>query len=275
MYHQNLSVAVLGCGWLGLPFASHAIEKGWRVKGSTTSYEKLDVLKESGIEGYILKLPSQDNLLQPLFDVDALLLNIPPGRANPKLVESYPEQVELIMQKAAENKKLKHALFVSSTSVYGPEGDIISEATEADPVSASGRAVLRAENIVRASGIPSVILRFGGLIGPGRHPGNFLSGKSGIRTGQQAVNMLHLSDAVHVIAYMFAHRVVGQIFNVVAPIHPPKKDFYTKMARQLNVPIPGFEDNQEVNRREISVDKLITETGFKFTFPDPMNFTFH
>jgi len=37
-------VSILGCGWLGKPLAVFLISKGYLVKGSTTSDEKLKLL---------------------------------------------------------------------------------------------------------------------------------------------------------------------------------------------------------------------------------------
>jgi len=45
----NKQIAVLGCGWLGFPLAISLIEKGYLVKGSTTSESKLSDLKSKGI----------------------------------------------------------------------------------------------------------------------------------------------------------------------------------------------------------------------------------
>jgi nucleoside-diphosphate-sugar epimerase len=251
------------------------IAKGWRVKGSTTSHDKLEILKSHGIDGYVIDLPSQDRLVDALFDAEVLLLNIPPRRSSPELVKNYPRSIEEIMNKTVEIGSVRYVIFVSSTSVYGEGGDIINESTSPAPSSASGQAILQAEHIVRSSGIPNVVLRFGGLAGRGRHPGRFLAGKSGIRSGHQAVNMLHLTDAMSVIEYIIRHQIFNQVYNVVSPTHPTKRAFYTSMAKQLDLQAPGFLETHEGGKREISVDKLLSETNFDFAFPNPMEFTFH
>ena len=46
------SISILGCGWLGLPLARQLIKLGYSVKGSTTSPEKIQILKGSQIDGY-------------------------------------------------------------------------------------------------------------------------------------------------------------------------------------------------------------------------------
>ncbi len=49
-------ISVLGCGWLGLPLAEDLIDKGYKVKGSTTTESKLNGFLEKGINPYYINL---------------------------------------------------------------------------------------------------------------------------------------------------------------------------------------------------------------------------
>lgn len=49
-----MKVSILGCGWLGFPLAKKLIEIGFEVKGSTTTENKLAVLKSNKIAPYLL-----------------------------------------------------------------------------------------------------------------------------------------------------------------------------------------------------------------------------
>ena len=49
-------ISILGCGWLGLPLAKSLIEKGFSIKGSTTSEEKLQVLQNAGIQPFLISI---------------------------------------------------------------------------------------------------------------------------------------------------------------------------------------------------------------------------
>ena len=49
-------ISILGCGWLGFPLAKALVSKGFSVKGSTTSDEKIAVLKNAGIEPFLIAL---------------------------------------------------------------------------------------------------------------------------------------------------------------------------------------------------------------------------
>lgn len=69
------SIAVIGCGWLGIPFCRKMIERGWTVYGTTTNKAKFPVLKNFGIRPFLLNLPSKTELNSNLFKVDYLLIN--------------------------------------------------------------------------------------------------------------------------------------------------------------------------------------------------------
>ena len=46
------SIAILGCGWLGLPLGKYLVEQGYRVAGSTTRAEKLSTIQAMGMEAF-------------------------------------------------------------------------------------------------------------------------------------------------------------------------------------------------------------------------------
>ena len=48
---QN-KIGIIGCGWLGLPLAKMFVSNNYKVKGSTTSKEKIEILKKEGIEPF-------------------------------------------------------------------------------------------------------------------------------------------------------------------------------------------------------------------------------
>ena len=273
MILKGNAISVVGCGWLGLPVCEKAIEYGVYVVGTTTRSDNIVELNKLGIETYVLSLPF-DEINSAIVEVDYLLINIPPGRRNPDVLKNYEKAISSLLTKAKRSEKLKKLIFISSTSVYGPKRGHITEQTIALPETESGKAILNAEQLIVKSGIPYVILRFGGLAGPNRHPGKFLAGKTLPTSGKDPINYLHLNDAIGVIMHMIKHQLLNEIYNVVSPIHPSKEDFYAKMARSINLDPPVFVSSSEGNQREISIDKLLKETDFAFEYPDPMKYMY-
>jgi len=268
------SLTLIGCGWLGMPLAQIMIQQGWKVKGTTTSEVKRSKLMSYGIEPYLYKLPGPNSTELSLFKSHNLLVGIPPGRRNQNVLHDYPLSISQILQHAREAGEISKVIFISSTSVYGKNDDFIDENTKTNPGSDSGRAMVDAENQICNSGFIYNILRFGGLAGPGRHPGRFLAGKKNLPDGDQLINFLHLDDAIGVIMQMLSGDFDDKIYNVVSPRHPTKKLFYSKMTAGAGLVPPTFDESLASAKREISVQSLLIDTGYQFKYPDPLTYDF-
>lgn len=246
----------MGCGWLGLPLAKKLIEEGYTVSGTTTTDKKKPVLHSEGIEAYAVTLFENKIIgdIDPfLSDLDILVINIPPAlRKGPKT--DYTQKMQLLN---AHIKKtaLQHILFVSSTSVYGNQEGKVTEATTPLPNTESGRQLLVSEQIFTKQDHPkATILRFGGLIGPNRHPINQLSGKIGLKNGEELINLIHLDDCIKIITMILKKGYWGEIFNGVYPYHPTKREYYLKEAqkRNLNPPLYVYSDSKKGKKTIIS-----------------------
>src|ERR671912_1940192 len=87
---QQLTVSVLGCGWLGLPLAEALILNGCKVKGTTTSPEKLQTLRDRGIEPYLVHFEENfGSQAEDLLDCDVIVIAIPPGSRSPQGADNY------------------------------------------------------------------------------------------------------------------------------------------------------------------------------------------
>ena len=79
---MNYKIGILGCGWLGLPLAVSLIEKGHRIHGSSTSEDKLEILKSKGILPFLIKLGTdriEGDITGFLDELDIVVINVPPG----------------------------------------------------------------------------------------------------------------------------------------------------------------------------------------------------
>lgn len=88
-----MKVSILGCGWLGFPLAKKLIEIGFEVKGSTTTENKLAVLKSNKIAPYLLEVSEHkisECISDFLYNADILIIDIPPGLR--KIIEATSEK---------------------------------------------------------------------------------------------------------------------------------------------------------------------------------------
>ncbi len=238
-------ILVLGCGWLGLVLARELVGMGHRVMGTTTSPENLPELAEMGIEGHLLRLgtdfgaPAEALLHRLLSAADVLVLNVPPRAA---AAGAYPALLRPV-HRAVATAGTPKVLVVSSTSVYPNEARVMQE-TDALSTRDAASDVLRAEGhfVPRYGQWKSTVVRLGGLIGPGRAPGRFLAGRRDLLQGNAPVNLLHLTDAVGVLAAIIEHQAWGHTFNACAAQHPLRRDFYPAAARFLDLEPPTFRD---------------------------------
>ena len=236
------TIGVIGCGWLGFSLATDLLKSGYTVKGTTTSTHKLEKLLTAGIKGYVVKLNENKidgDIKNFLSNIDTLIVNIPPGLRKNKTV-NYVAKVELLLQEI-EKAKIKKVLFISSTSVYGAVEGEITEETPPKPKTESGKQLLKCERLfLDQKSINTSIIRFGGLIGPDRHPVYMLSGKNDLKNGEELVNLIHIDDCIYMIKTILKNEYWGILFNGVYPLHPTKKEYYTQEAAKRSLAKPIF-----------------------------------
>ena len=84
---MSTQISILGCGWLGMPLAKALLQKGYKIKGSSTSEDKLEVLKSAGIQPFKIELKEEKvlgDIASFLEGSEILIIDIPPGlRRNP------------------------------------------------------------------------------------------------------------------------------------------------------------------------------------------------
>jgi len=98
-----------------------------------------------------------------------------------------------------------------------------------------------AEDLFRKqTAFKTTILRFGGLVGPGRHPGRFFAGKTDIANGQAPVNLIHLQDCIAITLAIIQQNAFGYTFNACSPHHPTRQEFYNNAASHMGLPAPQF-----------------------------------
>ncbi len=239
---MNNRIGVLGCGWLGLPLAESLLKKGYRIHGSTTSEEKIEMLQHKGIDAFLVSLTEKGvlgDLAGFLSGLEILIINIPPKLRGPKQ-EDYVMKMKFLL-KAIQPFHVTKIIFVSSTSVYGNLEGEVTEATIPRPSSESGRQLLAAERLFQdEKAIKATIVRFGGLIGNDRHPIHHLTGKNDLENGQDPINLIHLNDCVRILEHIIMCDWWDEIFNGVYPYHPAKADYYRAEAQKRNLQPPVY-----------------------------------
>jgi len=272
---KPLQLSIIGLGWLGSPLAEQLQQRGMVVRGSTTTPDKLAPLRQKGIDTYLLRLnPAPEGDLQPLLDVDYLVVNIPP-KAGQQGDTFHPEQMRLLADRV-RSSRIKHILYVSSTSVYPELNRELVEANVVTPAQSAAPALAEAEQIWLSLADQQravTIVRCAGLMGDRRIPGKYVAGRT-VDSGNVPVNYIHQTDAVGLLAATIEQGLTGT-FNAVAPQHPTREAIYRKSCADFGYALPTFVTPAEpIPYKVINGDKLTKATGYEFTYPDPLAFPY-
>jgi nucleoside-diphosphate-sugar epimerase len=259
-------ISILGCGWLGFPLAKALIIDGFTIKGSTTSANKVAFLKGDNIAAFLINLKENEAMgaiTDFLDNSEILVIDIPP-KLRGNNTESFVAKIENIIP-FIEKSTIKKVLFVSSTTVYADQNQIVTEATIASPDSEAGKQLLLVESLLQQNKhFETTVLRFGGLIGEDRHPIKMLSGKIDIENPDAPVNLIHQQDCIGIIKKIIETQSWNEIFNAVHPLHPTRRDYYTQKAIEKNLTIPVFILNKQSQYKIISPNKIIKKLNYTF-----------
>lgn len=252
------TISILGCGWLGFPLAKYLLKKGYKIKGSTTSENKISILKEHEINPFLLALYEdkiEGNIHDFLNDSDILIVDIPP-KLRSTTSENFVSKIKLLITEI-EKSNIKKVLFISSTSVYADGFPVkeITEETPTNPETKSGKQLVETEQLLLSNTtFETTILRFGGLIGEDRNPIKHLAGREKVANPEAPINFIHQEDCIGIITAIVEKSVWNDIFNAVAAQHPTRKEYYTTKAKELKLTPPAFEENS------ISFGKIVNST---------------
>lgn len=253
---------MLGCGWFGLAFAKALLAKGYKVKGSTTNVDKLPELADEGIETFVLDLNEASSLPKKFFLSDLLIVAVPP-RAKTSVVEDYPTKLRKVAIAAAQ-AAVKQVIFISSTGIFEDGNFKVDENTIPNPDTSSSIALQQAENVFKNhTEFTTTIVRFGGLIGPGRNLGKFFAGKSTAPNGDAPINLIELQDCIGLNMQIIKSQRFGEIYHAVTPHHPTRAEFYTQLCAISGMERPTF-NAEKLNWKEVNSINVPQKLGYEF-----------
>lgn len=222
---------IVGLGWLGARLSAHLQANGQRTWGTHRS--DFDFCADS----------------LPATLCDVLFLNTPPlAVLSP---QNFCEKVS--------HTTAKRIIFISSTSVFGMNCGIVSEASLPSPETTSARWLFEVETQLRRDFAKKLtVIRPGGLIGGERHPAKHLAGKVDISGGNEKINLIHREDLIQIITQVPQGTPV---VHAVANYHPRKDEYYCEWADRLNLQRPSFKDSTHGDReiRSMVVSSFYTD----------------
>ena len=278
-----MTVLLAGCGDLGTEAGLRFAASGHRVVGWRRSPEKLPRV----IEGVAADLASSE--LPPIpADTTAVVVAIAADSPTEDAyraayVDGLANVLDAVLASGADVRRIP---FVSSTAVYGDaDGGWIDERTTPEPGGFSGRIIREAEELLysrlRGTGITPVVLRLGGIYGPGRTRliDQVRGGTAVIPAASRFTNRIHRDDAAAAIVHLCTMDAVPEPVYVGVDSEPAELgEVLGFLAAELGLPQPasdsadsggaatsGGEPSRGGNKR--CSNALLRGTGFEFQYP--------
>jgi nucleoside-diphosphate-sugar epimerase len=268
-----MTILLAGCGDLGTEAGLRFASAGHRVVGWRRSPDKLP----AEIEGAAANLSTAG--LPPVpADTAAVVIAVAADAPTEEAYRSaYLNGVAHVLD-ALERDRVtpERVLFVSSTAVHGDaEGGWIDENTTPEPGGFSGRIMREAEELLLkrldGTGTSAVVLRLGGIYGPGRTRliDQVRTGSAIIPDQPRFTNRIHRDDAAGAIMQLCTMSAVPSPVYLGVDNDPAELgDVLRFLAAELGLDVPPTGDAGDArggNKR--CSNALLRETGFSFKYP--------
>jgi nucleoside-diphosphate-sugar epimerase len=289
-----MTVLLAGCGDLGTEAGLRFAAAGHRVVGWRRSPDKLP----ASIEGAAADLTRGELPALPA-DTTAVVVAVAADSATEEAYRAaYVDGLRHVLDAVARSAApVRRVLFVSSTAVYGDaDGGWVDETTAPDPGGFSGRIIREAEELLhtrlRDTAVSPVVLRLGGIYGPGRTRliDQVRDGKATLPAASHFTNRIHRDDAAAAIVHLCSispepapvylgvdnePAELGAVLQFLAselglpelpglseePVSLPDGGPGTSPPRGAGSGGPGRGGNKRVS------NSLLRSTGFEFTYP--------
>ncbi len=249
-------ISILGCGWLGLALAEDLLQKGYQVSGSSRLQRKQEMIRAKGIEPFVLDVGNKD-YCSLFLDSDILIIAI-----TSKEISHFKNLIYQI-----EKSNTQKVIFISSTSVYPNTNGVVTENSSVKNTELTQIEQLFSKN----KRFQTTVLRFGGLFGYDRQPGNFIKEGKKIANPEGYVNLIHRDDCIQIISQIISKNIWNEIFNACADSHPKRKEFYKKQMQKLGREAK-FDENSKNEYKMVSSKKLIHMLNYQFIYRDLINY---
>jgi len=250
MFFSKDKISIIGAGWLGLALANYLNEQNYDIQ----------IVKKSKpvptLEKFWLKKDIDTDNLFELSEAKVWIYMLPPVST---------EKILSRLEKILSLKLPEKIILISSTGIYPDENKIWKE-TDLPAGGFEKTALELTEKIWFDTGICS-ILRCSGLVGPGRNPAKFLAAKKNIPKPNAPVNLVHQWDVIQAISTLIKNENLSEVYNLAAPFHPSRIDFYSKMAEKYQLEKPEFLSDLTLGK-EIFGQKIVDKTCFKYKITD-------
>jgi nucleoside-diphosphate-sugar epimerase len=265
-------VLIAGCGYVGTELArALTAERDNEVWGLRRSPAAMP----AGVHAVVADLARIGTLTRLPPRLDAVVYAVGADGHTPEQYESaYVTGLANLWESLRTAGTRPHRLVVvTSTAVYAQnDGEWVDESSPTEPKEFSGRTLLRSEALARSLADEVVIVRFGGIYGPGRT--RFIDtvrdGSAALAAGAEYTNRIHQLDCAGVLAHLL--RLASPAPHYVGVDDEPadRRVVVEWIARRLGVtapPPPAASGGDVRPRGKRCSNRLLRSSGYVFRFP--------
>ena len=260
---------IIGCGDLGQAIATQLASLGFNTFGVRRQTCTL-----AGVHMLQADVTQPDSLAQ-LIDIKPEILIYcvaANGQTDAQYYAHYVEGLRNALATQANNTRLKHVFFVSSTRVYGQVTDeILDENTPAIAADFGGERLLEAERLLENLPCPYTALRLSGIYGAGRlRMINMAINPATWPVQNSWTNRIHRDDAagfiVHLVQQVAKNVALLPCYIVTDSAPVSQYAVLHWLAEQMKVP---FERNmQPINGGKHLSNQAMLATGYQLKYAD-------
>ncbi len=259
------SVAIVGLNPWGLALARFLKQFGWEVKGTKRTFEGVESMRLQRLETYLLELTPEINAdpddLTALFDVDALIINIPPSRYFFRHQDYVAGIQNLISEALLHN--VSHFIFLSSPLVFGQNAGTFDENSPTCPSDEAGKALCEIEQaFLQFNDIDCDILRLGEMILDPQQSACEMAGQENLANGLSLMNFTKLNDSLRAIYLLLETPSGARLYHLISPEHPTRQAFFQSLCQNANLPVAKFDCTEMPLQKIVRADKICQELDF-------------
>lgn len=267
-----VQVLIVGCGDLGGAVATQLVSLGFDVTGVRRSNHHINGVANIQADVTHPESLAALKLARPEILIYCVAAN---GQTDAQYKAHYVDGLLHVLTAQAENKRLQHVFFVSSSRVYGQVTDaLLDETVNAIPADFGGIRLLEAEGLLATISCPSTVLRLSGIYGEGRLRMLTLAKSPQSWPVQNGwSNRIHRDDAAAFIVFLvqqvLAGKPVQNSYIVTDSMPAPQHEVLEWLAIQLQATeSPKFITNMPIEGGKRLSNQAMLTTGFSLQYPD-------
>jgi nucleoside-diphosphate-sugar epimerase len=262
-------VLVAGCGYVGTALGVELAAGGDTVFGLRRDPSRLP----PGIGPLAADL-SNPATLAGLPEADAVVYAAAADGFSPAAYRAaYVDGLANLL--AALPRPPRRLVFVSSTSVFGQQaGECVDEDSPADADHWSADALREGERIARDGAPEPVVVRLGGIYGPGRTRlvDEVLAGATYAAGEPRYTNRIHRDDGAGALAYLLRHPSPDALYLGVDDEPADRRVVLEWLAQRLGAPAPravaaADDDPRRERSNKRCSNRRLRAAGYAFRYP--------